>query len=110
MGTAATNVVFRDPTLLAGEVATANQIARGRFVLGIGTGDSNTYTFGRKPTRLADMEQATKPIRKLLSGDTVESAVGPVGLRYPYGGTTHRSTSPSTAQEALKPRAELPTA
>lgn len=88
VGTAATNVVFRDPTLLAGEAATANQLTGGRFVLGIGTGDSNTYTFGRRPTRLADMEQATKTIRSLLSGGTVESAVGPVGLRYSAGDTT----------------------
>ncbi len=88
VGTAATNVVFRDPTLLAGEAATANQITGGRFILGIGTGDSNTYTFGRKPTKLADMEQATKDIRSLLSGGTVDSAVGPVRLRYSAGDTT----------------------
>ena len=83
-----TNVVFRDPTLLAGQAAPANQITGGRFVLGIGTGDANTYTFGRKPTRLADMEQATKTIHALLTGGTVESAVGPVGLRYSAGDTT----------------------
>jgi len=88
VGTAATNVVFRDPTLLAGEAATANQITGGRFILGIGTGDSNTYTFGRKPTKLADMEQATRDMRSLLSGGTVDSAVGPVRLRYSPGDTT----------------------
>lgn len=87
LGTATTNVVFRHPTLLAGEAGTANQMTGGRFVLGIATGDSAIYQLGRKPTTIAEMEEATRTIRTLLSGEALETPVGPVPLRFPTGGT-----------------------
>ena len=87
LGTATTNIVFRDPTLLAGEAGTANQMLDGRFWLGIATGDSAAYQLGRKITRIAEMEEATKTIRTLLSGESIETPVGPVPLRFPVGDT-----------------------
>jgi 5,10-methylenetetrahydromethanopterin reductase len=87
LGTATTNIVFRDPTLLAGEAGTANQMIGGRFVLGIATGDSAAYQLGRNITKIAEMEEATKTIRALLSGESLETPVGPVPLRFPVGDT-----------------------
>ena len=87
LGTATTNIVFRDPTLLAGEAGTANQLIGGRFVLGIATGDSAAYQLGRRITKIAEMEEATKTIRALLSGESLETPSGPVPLRFPVGDT-----------------------
>lgn len=87
LGTATTNIVFRDPTLLAGEAGTANQMIGGRFVLGIATGDSAAYQLGRNITKIAEMEEATRTIRALLRGESLETPSGPVPLRFPVGDT-----------------------
>ena len=39
LGTAVTNMVYQDPTVLAGSAATLSEISDGRAVLGLGTGE-----------------------------------------------------------------------
>jgi 5,10-methylenetetrahydromethanopterin reductase len=87
LGTAVTNMVYRDPTITASSFATLNEISEGRAILGFGTGDGPVYSLGRTATRLADFEQGLNIIRDLLHdrGITVpkgkERASGTVKLK-----------------------------
>ncbi len=71
LGTAVTNMVYRDPTVLASCAATANEISQGRVILGIGTGDGPVYRLGRSATRLAEFEKGLCTIRDLLQGKSI---------------------------------------
>ena len=81
LGTAVTNMVYRDPTVLAGSAATLNEIAEGRAILGVGTGDGPVYTLGRKPTPMAKFEEGLKTLRELLQGKPAEFPTGKLGLK-----------------------------
>ncbi|MGH7828347.1 MAG: LLM class flavin-dependent oxidoreductase [Candidatus Binatia bacterium] len=87
LGTAVTNMVYRDPTITANSFATLNEISDGRAIIGMGTGDGPVYSLGRTATRLADFEQGLRHIRDLLHdrGITVpkgkERAAGTVTLK-----------------------------
>jgi 5,10-methylenetetrahydromethanopterin reductase len=74
LGTAVTNFVFRDPTVIASSIATLNDACRGRAILGLGTGDGSVYSMGRKATRVADFEVGTSIIRDLLNDVGIEGA------------------------------------
>ncbi|MBI4257814.1 MAG: LLM class flavin-dependent oxidoreductase, partial [Thaumarchaeota archaeon] len=47
LGPGVTNPVTRDPTVTAGAIATAEELAPGRVVLGMGVGDSAVHTIHR---------------------------------------------------------------
>ena len=66
LGTAVTNMVYRDPTITANSFATLNEISTGRAIIGLGTGDGPVYSLGRTATRLADFEKGLRVIRDLL--------------------------------------------
>ena len=80
LGTAVTNMVYRDPTVLAGSAATLNEISEGRAILGMGTGDGPVYTLGRTPTPIAKFEEGLRTMRELFQGKPVEFPPGKVGL------------------------------
>lgn len=71
LGTCVTNPAVRDPTVTASVLATLNLISNGRMVLGIGRGDSSRRVLGKKPTTLAQMEQAIRDIQALATGGSV---------------------------------------
>ena len=87
LGTAVSNMVYRDPSVLANSAATINEISQGRAVLGLGTGDGPVYSLGRSATKLADFEAGSKTIRDLVRGKSIsvrggkERAEGKVNLR-----------------------------
>lgn len=66
LGTAVTNMVYRDPTITAHSFATLNEISDGRAIIGLGTGDGPVYSLGRTATKLADFENGLRQIRELL--------------------------------------------
>ena len=66
LGTAVTNMVYRDPTITANSFATLNEISAGRAIIGMGTGDGPVYSLGRTATKLADFEVGLRRIRDLL--------------------------------------------
>lgn len=66
LGTAVTNMVYRDPTITASSFATLNEISAGRAIIGLGTGDGPVYSLGRTATKLADFEKGLRVIRDLL--------------------------------------------
>src|ERR1041384_6773196 len=68
LGTAVSNMVYRDPSVLANSAATLNEISNGRAVLGLGTGDGPAYSLGRRATKLDEFEGGLKTICDLLGG------------------------------------------
>jgi 5,10-methylenetetrahydromethanopterin reductase len=66
LGTAVTNMVYRDPTITANSFATLNEISQGRAVIGMGTGDGPVYSLGRSATKLVEFEKGLHVIRDLL--------------------------------------------
>jgi len=70
LATGVTNPVTRHPATIAGAIATLDELSGGRAVLGIGVGESAVRTVGLQPARLARLEEATRALRALLSGQT----------------------------------------
>lgn len=71
LGTCVTNPVVRDATVTASLLATLNRISNGRMDLGIGRGDSSRRVMGKKPTTLANLEEAVQVVRNLNSGKQI---------------------------------------
>ena len=82
LGIAVTNMVYRDPTVLAGSAASLNVISNGRAILGLGTGDGPVYGMGRKPTPLAKFEEGIKAIRELVRGKPITVPTGKVRIPF----------------------------
>jgi 5,10-methylenetetrahydromethanopterin reductase len=76
LGTAVTNMVYRDPTITANSFATLNAISDGRAIVGLGTGDGPVYSLGRTATKLVDFEKGLQTIRDLLHDRGVEVPAG----------------------------------
>lgn len=66
LGTAVTNMVYRDPSITANSFATLNEISDGRAIVGLGTGDGPVYSLGRSATKLAEFEKGLRTIHDLL--------------------------------------------
>jgi len=71
LGTCVTNPATREPSVTASTLATLQLLSGGRFDLGIGRGDSARRVLGKRPTTLADLEEATVVVRDLCEGRTV---------------------------------------
>jgi 5,10-methylenetetrahydromethanopterin reductase len=82
LGIAVTNMVYRDPTVLAGAAASLNEISQGRAILGLGTGDGPVYTLGRKPTPMVEFEKGVRMIRELVRGKALKFPTGAVGIGF----------------------------
>ncbi|HEY8472738.1 MAG TPA: LLM class flavin-dependent oxidoreductase [Natronosporangium sp.] len=78
LGTCVTNFATRHPTVTAAAAATTAELAPGRFVLGVGTGDSAVRTVGLPRVRLAAMREHLRLVRTLLDGGEVIGADGRV--------------------------------
>jgi 5,10-methylenetetrahydromethanopterin reductase len=72
LGTAVTNMVYRDPTITANCFATLNEISEGRAIIGMGTGDGPVYSLGRTATRLVEFEKGLQTMRDLLHDRGIE--------------------------------------
>jgi 5,10-methylenetetrahydromethanopterin reductase len=65
------NPVTRHPAVSASGAATLEEIAPGRTLLGIGTGDSSVHNAGVKPANLAETKEYVSAVKDLLSkGET----------------------------------------
>lgn len=83
LGTGVTNPLTRHPSVLASTYATLEEMAPGRFIVGIGLGDSSVETMGMKPARLAYFEKTIEQMRGLLAGKEVELETGKIHLKHP---------------------------
>ena len=80
LGTCVTNPATRDPSITASSLAALQIVSRGRMELGIGRGDSARRVLGQPPTTLARLEAATRAIRELAEGRSVELDGTPIAL------------------------------
>jgi 5,10-methylenetetrahydromethanopterin reductase len=83
LGTGVTNPLTRHPSVVASAYATLEELAPGRFIVGIGLGDSSVETMGMKPAKLGYFEQTIRQMRELLAGKEVALETGKIHLKHP---------------------------
>ena len=69
---AVTNPFTRHASVLAGAIATVEELAPGRVKFVIGTGYTSASTIGRKPATLAEMRACITTVKALLAGRSVD--------------------------------------
>jgi 5,10-methylenetetrahydromethanopterin reductase len=67
--TSVTNPVTRDPSVTAAALASLHELAPGRIVFGIGTGDSALWGVGLRPATIARLRDYIGAVRSLLRGE-----------------------------------------
>src|SRR5947207_7490743 len=72
LGPLLANPVNRHPSVTASSIATIDELAPGRVLLGWGVGDTAVRLAGLKPARVKDLEESTRLMRALLDGESVE--------------------------------------
>ena len=72
LGTLIVNPITRHPSVTASSIATIDELAPGRILLGIGAGDTAVRLSGLRPARVVEMEDAIVLMRRLLAGEDVE--------------------------------------
>src|SRR5216684_8598281 len=72
LGTLLANPMNRHATVTASSIATIDELAPGRVLLGWGVGDTAVRLAGLKPARVKELEAGTRLMRALLAGDSVE--------------------------------------
>ena len=82
---AVTNPFTRHPSVLAGAIATVEELAPGRMKFVIGTGYTSASTIGRKPATLAEMRTCIATVKTLLAGEAVDFDGTPGRLGYASG-------------------------
>ncbi len=82
VGPFVTNPATRDPSVTASLFATLNDMFGNRTICGIGRGDSAMRVLGRKPTTLAQAEEAMHVIKELAEGREID--VAGTGVRIPW--------------------------
>lgn len=83
IGTGVTNPLTRHPSVVASGFATLEEFAPGRFIVGIGLGDSSVETMGMKPARLSYFDKVIADMRALLAGKEVELETGKIHMKHP---------------------------
>ena len=72
LGPLLANPVNRHPTVTASSIATIDELAPGRTLLGWGVGDTAVRLAGLRPARVKELEDSTRLVRALLAGQEVE--------------------------------------
>ena len=72
MGPLLANPINRHPSVTASSIATIDELAPGRVVLGWGVGDTAVRLSGLRPARVKELESSTRLMRALLDGEEVE--------------------------------------
>ena len=72
LGPLLANPVNRHPTVTASSIATIDELAPGRTLLGWGVGDTAVRLAGLRPARVKELEDGTRLMRALLAGQEVE--------------------------------------
>lgn len=70
--TAVSNFVTRHPSVLASAANTIQELAPGRFTLGVGSGDSSVKLLNMRPSRLDETREAIRLTRELMDGQMLE--------------------------------------
>lgn len=72
LGPLIANPVNRHPTVTASSIATIDELAPGRTLLGWGAGDTAVRLAGLRPARVRALETSTRLMRALLDGHAVD--------------------------------------
>lgn len=72
LGTLLANPINRHPSVTASSIATIDELAPGRTLLGWGVGDTAVRLAGLKPARVKELEAGARLMRALLDGEHVE--------------------------------------
>jgi 5,10-methylenetetrahydromethanopterin reductase len=80
LGPCVTNFETRHLSVTAAAAVTLEELAPGRTILGVGSGDSSIKTLGLKPTRLAGMRSGVELVRDLMRGEAVDFDGRPMRL------------------------------
>ncbi len=80
--TGVTNAFTRHPAALATVAATVHEVSRGRFVLGIGRGDTALFHLGLPPMPVAQFVDAVTDLQHYLANETIECNGRPSRLRW----------------------------
>lgn len=80
---AVSNVVTRHPTVIASLARTIDEVAPGRFILGMGVGHSSVEPIGRPPSTQAEFRQGISQVRSLVQGDEVSYGRGRAVIHSP---------------------------
>ncbi len=72
LGTLLANPVNRHPSVTASSIATIDELAPGRVLLGWGVGDTAVRLAGLRPARVKELEDSTRLMRALLDGKEIE--------------------------------------
>lgn len=72
LGPLLANPVNRHPSVTASSIATIDELAPGRTLLGWGVGDTAVRLVGLRPARVGELEASTRLVRALLAGEAVE--------------------------------------
>ena len=85
IGPCVTNPTLRDPVVTAALLATLNEMSSGRMVCGIGRGDAAPRTLGRRPATVAELGEAIRVIRGLVTAGSARVGSREVTLRWNRG-------------------------
>ena len=72
LGPLIANPINRHPTVTASSIATIDELAPGRILLGWGVGDTAVRLAGLRPARIKELEASTRLVRALLDGESVD--------------------------------------
>ena len=72
LGTLLANPINRHPSVTASSIATIDELAPGRVLLGWGVGDTAVRLAGLRPARVKELEDSTRLMRALLDGREVD--------------------------------------
>lgn len=80
--TGVANAFTRHPAALATVAATVQEESGGRFVLGIGRGDTALFHLGRKPMKVDDFTAAVTDLQTYLASGTVDCVGHPSRIQW----------------------------
>jgi 5,10-methylenetetrahydromethanopterin reductase len=83
LGLMVSNPVTRHPTVTASAARSIAELAPGRFVLGVGTGDSAVTFMGAPRARTGELAEYVQTVRTLVAGGEVPHDVHPWRLHDP---------------------------
>lgn len=86
LATAVSNVVTRHPSVVAGLARSIDEVAPGRFTLGLGVGHSSVDPVGLRPSKSVELREGVDQIRRLVRGDDVAYGEAVARLRDPRPG------------------------
>jgi alkanesulfonate monooxygenase SsuD/methylene tetrahydromethanopterin reductase-like flavin-dependent oxidoreductase (luciferase family) len=64
--------MMRHPAVMASSISTVDALAPGRALLAYGVGDTAVRLVGKRPARVAELEEAAVLTRRLLAGEDVD--------------------------------------